>query len=90
VDDELLDDELLDGRFPQVAWRTTAPDWDFMRRWSLQHRYDLEHAPTTAALCGARIRWPYVGPGESGDDRRCKRCDAAARRRVERASVRRA
>lgn len=68
--------EELDERFPQVAWRSSAADHDFIRRWTLQHRAPLEALVT---LCGIRIPWLRVGPGDS---RRCPRCEAIAARKV--------
>jgi hypothetical protein len=62
-----------------VAWERDVPDYDFIGKYSLQHvvRQVGENASDAGdyALCGARIRWLYISPGDS---RRCPRCFAAA------------
>ena len=61
-----------------IAWDRAGlvPEHDFVRRYSAQHVAcppDAGHA-----LCGARIRWLYISPG---DAHRCARCFAIAAKR---------
>jgi len=61
-----------------LAWDRAGlvPEHDFARRYSAQHVAcppDAEHA-----LCGARIRWLYISPG---DAHRCERCFVLAAKR---------
>lgn len=69
---------------PQIAWQLSGvSDHDFMRQWSLQHRC-VQGAELT--LCGQRVPWYRVAPG---DRRRCKRCDRLADRLLQAPSPRR-
>jgi hypothetical protein len=74
--------EQMDEMFPSVAWDRVGlvSEWDFVRRYSRQHRYVPEgDTGSDHALCGARIRWMYCSPGDST---RCERCDAIALERA--------
>jgi hypothetical protein len=52
-----------------------VPAYDFVAMYSRQHIALVDSKHT---LCGARIRWLYISPG---DGRRCQRCFALARTR---------
>jgi hypothetical protein len=61
-----------------LAWDRVGlvPEHDFLNRYSMQHIAcppDAEHA-----LCGTRIRWLFISPG---DGRRCQRCFSLAAKR---------
>jgi len=61
-----------------LAWDRAGlvSEHDFLNRYSVQHiacPSGAEHA-----LCGARIRWLFISPGDS---RRCNRCFALAAKR---------
>lgn len=58
-----------------IAWQRDVSPHDFVNRWSVQH---VAEDNANHTLCGARIRWNYVGPGDS---RRCPRCWAVAAKR---------
>ena len=56
----------------EVAWKTTAPSYDFMRNQSLTHLHESARGFT---LCGLRVPWERVN---NGDTRHCTRCRAIA------------
>jgi hypothetical protein len=59
-----------------IAWRRDVPDYAFMEDCSLQHIVrQVDESAHDYALCGAKIRWLYITPGDS---RRCQRCFTAA------------
>lgn len=60
----------------RIAWDRAGlvPQYDFMNRYSAQH---LVRDGGDHALCGARIRWLYISPGDST---RCARCFGIAAR----------